>query len=221
MATLFHKRWTSSGTLTEKDTLLVAEFSNSTGDPIFDDSLREALTTQLEQSPYLSLVPVRTVQETLSLMGMAAKTRVNPEIASDLCHRVASRAIVSGSISRIGHEYVIGLNATTCATGEFLAREEARTSNKDDVLKSLESIAIKLRLRLGESLSSIQKFEAPIEQATTPSLEALRAFSLGRKAMNTENWALSVPWVSRPSGSIQILQWPMRCSERLTGISEN
>ena len=194
MSTLFHKRWTSSGRLTEKDTLLLIEFANSTGDPVFDDSLREALTTQLEQSPFLSLVPARTVQETLSLMGKSANTRINPEIANDLCRRVASKAIVSGSISRIGREYVIGLNATTCETGESLAREESRTSNKEDVLKSLESIATKLRLRLGESLSSIQKFETPIEQATTPSLEALRAFSLGRKAMYTESWASSVPW---------------------------
>ena len=194
MFTLFHTRWTSSGRLTEKDTLLLIEFANSTGDPVFDDSLREALTTQLEQSPFLSLVPARTVQETLSLMGRSANTRINPEIANDLCRRVASKAIVSGSISRIGREYVIGLNATTCETGESLARGESRTSNKEDVLKSLESIATKLRLRLGESLSSIQKFETPIEQATTPSLEALRAFSLGRKAMYTESWASSVPW---------------------------
>ena len=193
LSVFFYKRSRPAVSLTEKDTIVLADFSNSTDDPIFEDTLREALATQLQESPFLSLVPDKSLRETLSLMGRSPDLRFSADVANDLCHRVGSKAIVSGSISHIGSNYILTLNANNCATGESFAREEVRSKNKDEVLKSLDSAATNLRRHLGESLSTIQKFETPIEQATTSSLEALRAFSLGRKAINTQNFSLSVP----------------------------
>jgi len=180
--------------LTERDTIVIADFANSTGDPVFDDLLREALATELQQSPFLSVVSDQTIRETLRLMHREPSDRITAAIGSDLCQRVGSKALVEGSITRLGREYVVGLNAIACGPGDSLARVEVETATKEGVLKALDSAAAQLRRRLGESIASIQKFDTPIEKATTTSLEALRAYSIGRKTLTMDNAAPAIAW---------------------------
>ena len=180
--------------LTEKDTIVVVDFTNSTGEAVFDDPLRQALVTELQQSPFLSVVSEQTIRETLRLMHRGTTDRITAAIGSDLCQRVGSKALVEGSITKLGREYVIGLNAMACGPGDSLARVQVQTATKEGVLKALDSAAAQLRRRLGESIASIQKFDTPIEQATTTSLEALRAYSIGRKVLTMDNAAPAVPW---------------------------
>jgi eukaryotic-like serine/threonine-protein kinase len=168
--------------LTDKDTIVLADFTNTTGDQVFDGALRQGLAVQLEQSPFLSLVSPQQIEQTLRLMGQAPGARLTPEIARDLCQRVGSKAYIGGSIANLGNDYVIGLNAVNCATGDSLAQEQMQAMGKEKVLDALGRGATKLREKLGESLSTVQKLDTPIEQATTPSLEALQAFSLGWRA---------------------------------------
>ena len=170
--------------LTEKDTIVLADFTNTTGDGVLDDTLRQGLAAQLEQSPFLNLISDERIQHTLSLMGQPSNARLTPTIAHDLCRRTNSAAVIDGSISRLGNEYVIGLDAVSCGTGQSLAREQVQLARKEDVLNSLSHASTSLRKKLGESLSSIQKFDMPLEEVSTPSLEALQAYSLGWKAMN-------------------------------------
>ena len=170
--------------LTEKDTIVLADFTNTTGDSVLDDTLRQGLAVQLEQSPFLNLISDERIQRTLSLMGQPSNARLTPTIAHDLCRRTNSAAVIDGSISRLGNEYVIGLDAVGCGTGQSLAREQVQLARKEDVLNSLSHASTSLRKKLGESLSSIQKFDMPLEEVSTPSLEALQAYSLGWKAMN-------------------------------------
>jgi eukaryotic-like serine/threonine-protein kinase len=167
--------------LTEKDTIVLADFTNTTGDPVFNGTLRQALAVQLEQSPFLSLISEQSIQQTLRLMGQPTEARLTPEIARDLCQRAGSKAYLSGSIASLGSQFVLGLNAVNCQTGDTLADEQARATGKEQVLPAMDKVAAKLRQKLGESLSTVQKFDTPIEQATTPSLEALQAYSLGWK----------------------------------------
>ncbi len=169
--------------LGQSDTIVVADFVNKTGDPIFDDTLRQGLAAQLQQSPFLSLVPDQKIQQTLKQMGKPADTKLSPAIAADLCTRAGSTAYLSGTISNIGSEYVIGVSAVNCQTGDSLAQEQVTASGKENVLKALGTASTALRAKLGESLKTVRKLDTPIEQATTPSLEALQAFSLGRKMM--------------------------------------
>jgi eukaryotic-like serine/threonine-protein kinase len=169
--------------LNETDTIVLADFINKTGEPVFDDTLRQGLAAQLEQSPFLSLVSEQRVEQTLRQMGRPPDTKLSPEIARELCERTASKAYLSGSISSMGSQYVIGASAVNCQTGDYLAQEQLTADSKEHVLKALSSASTKLRERLGESLKTIQKLDTPIEQATTPSLEALQAYSLGRKTM--------------------------------------
>jgi eukaryotic-like serine/threonine-protein kinase len=164
--------------LTEKDTIVLADFANSTGDPVFDDALKQALAVELGQSPFLNVLPDRRVGETLRLMGRQPTEHLTMEVARELCVRTGSKAIVAGSISNLGSQYVLGLNASSCRTGDALAEQQAQAASKEQVLKALSTAASALRAKLGESLASVQKFDVPIE-ATTPSLEALKAFSLG------------------------------------------
>jgi DNA-binding winged helix-turn-helix (wHTH) protein/tetratricopeptide (TPR) repeat protein len=166
--------------LTDKDTIVLADFTNRTGETVFDGTLRQGLAVQLEQSPFLSLVSDREIQQTLQLMSLPADAKLTPEIASELCQRSGSTAYLSGSIASLGSQYVLGLNAVNCQTGDSLAEEQERATGKEQVLAALDKGAVKLRAKLGESLSMIQKFDTPLEQATTPSLEALQAYSLGR-----------------------------------------
>jgi len=178
--------------LTEKDTLVLADFANTTGDTVFDGTLRQALELQLEQSPFLSLVSESRVQQTLRLMGKSADAQLTPDMARDLCRRVGGKAYIESSIANLGNDYVIGLKAVNCATGDSLAQEQVQALGKGKVLDGLSLAAVRLRGKLGESLSSVLKFDTPLPQATTPSLEALQALSAGRKALNNGDYAASV-----------------------------
>ena len=167
--------------LTQKDSLIISDFANTTGDPVFDGALRQGLTVQLEQSPFLSLVSDSRIQQTLPLMGRRPDAQLTPKIARDLCQRIGSVVVINGSIAGLGRQYVLGLKAVECRTGDSLAEDQETADSKEQVLKALAQAATKVRRKLGESLSSVQRFDTPIEQATTPSLEALQAYSMGMK----------------------------------------
>jgi len=183
--------------LTEKDTVVLADFINSTGDPDFDDTMKQALAVDLGQSPFLNLLPERDVSDTLRRMERPSGTLVTPEIAGEICVRTGSKAVLSGSISSLGTEYVVRLAATNCNSGASLAEEQAEARRKEDVLKALDTSAAKLRRKLGESLASVQKYDVPLEQATTSSLDALKAYSLGMKMRSTEGSEAAVPLLKR------------------------
>ena len=180
-------------TLTEKDTIVLADFTNKTGDSVFDDTLKQALAVGLGQSPFLNVLSDGKVRVTLGQMNRPASERLTEETAREVCQRTGSKAVISGSIAGLGNEYVVGLNAINCATGDSLAREQVQVAGKEKVLDALGSAAAKLRGELGESLPSIQKFDVPLEQAMTSSLEALKAFSLGRK----QSSAAAIPFYER------------------------
>jgi serine/threonine protein kinase/tetratricopeptide (TPR) repeat protein len=183
-----------SAKLTEKDTIVLADFSNTTGDAIFDDTLKQALATQLTQSPFLNILSDQRVSETLRLMGRPPGERITSDTAREICERTKSTAVLAGSIGSLGSQYVVGLNAMNCANGDSLAREELQASRKEDVLSTLGKAATSLREKFGESLGSIQKFDAPIEQATTSSLDALKAYSLGCRTMATVGNTRALPF---------------------------
>jgi DNA-binding winged helix-turn-helix (wHTH) protein/tetratricopeptide (TPR) repeat protein/predicted Ser/Thr protein kinase len=165
--------------LTERDFVVLADFVNTTGEPVFDGTLKQALAVQLGQSPFLNIFPEERIRVTLRFMGRPADERVSREVAREICQREGIKALLAGSISRLGENYAITLEAVNAQTGEILASEQVEARGKEQVLTALGRAASSLRAELGESLSSIQKFDAPLEQATTSSLEALRAFSLG------------------------------------------
>ena len=184
--------------LSETDTIVLADFTNKTGDAVFDDTLRQGLTVQLEQSPFLSLISDQRARQTLQLMGKPADAKLTPQIARDLCTRTGSKAYLTGTISSLGSAYVLGLNAVNCQTGDSLAQEQVTADSKEHVLTALGDASTKLREKLGESLKSVQKLATPIEQATTPSLEALQAFTLARRTMTEQgNYAAAVPQFQR------------------------
>ncbi|MGA9544589.1 MAG: protein kinase [Candidatus Sulfotelmatobacter sp.] len=183
-------------TLTEKDTVVLADFDNKTGDSVFDDALKQALAVQLGQSPFINILSDRKVGETLRLMGSQPGTRITPEVAKELCVRTGSKAIVLGSISNLGGQYVVGINAVGCSNGDTLAEEQEEAASKPDVLKALSKAAATLRTKLGESLASVQKFDVPVE-ATTPSLEALKAYSMGITTGRTKGDAEAIPFMKR------------------------
>jgi len=184
--------------LNRMDTIVLADFNNKTGDAIFDDTLRQGLAAQLQQSPFLSLVSEPRIQQILRLMGKSPDTKLSPAVIGDLCQRAGSKAYLSGSISNLGSQYVIGVNAVNCQTGDYLAQEQVTANGKENVLKALGEASTKLRERLGESLKTVQKLDTPIEQATTPSLEALQAYSLGRKTMQGKgDYTGAVPLLKR------------------------
>jgi eukaryotic-like serine/threonine-protein kinase len=168
--------------LTDKDTIVLADFTNTTGDSVFDGTLRQGLSVQLEQSPFLSIVSDQQVQQTLQMMGQKPDAKLTPEIARELCQRTASAAVLDGSIAQIGTPYLLTVKAVNCSSGQTLASTEAQASDKNHVLDALGKAASDMRSKLGESLSTVQKFDTPLEQATTPSLEALKAFSSGSRA---------------------------------------
>jgi tetratricopeptide (TPR) repeat protein len=183
--------------LSETDTVVLADFANSTGDTVFDGTLRQGLAVQLEQSPFLSLISEQRIQQTLRLMGQPADAKLTPEIARDLCQRTGSAAVLDGSIASLGSQYVLSLNAVNCRTGDTVAHEQVQAARKENVLKALDLAATKLRKKLGESLSSIQKFDTPVEQATTTSFEALKAYSLAMKIRSQKGDAAAVPLYKR------------------------
>jgi serine/threonine protein kinase/tetratricopeptide (TPR) repeat protein len=180
--------------LTDKDTIVIADFTNTTGDTVFDGTLRQGLSVQLEQSPFLSLVSEQRIQQTLQMMGLKQDTKLTPEIVRDLCQRAGSKAYLSGSIASLGSQYVLGLNAVNCQTGDSLAEEQERATGKEQVLAAMDKAAANLRAKLGESLSTMQKFNTPLEQATTPSLEALKALTSGNRVLYATGPVAAVPF---------------------------
>jgi len=186
-----------ASTLTEKDTVVLADFANTTGDPVFDGTLKQALAVDLDQSPFLRVVPLTRVQTTLTFMGRSPDERLTTDLARDLCLRVGSKAMLSGSIASLGTQYILTLNAVNCQSGDSLAQQQAEASSKEQVLAALGSAASKLRGTLGESLASLQKFDVPIEQVTTASLDALKAFALGNAEFERGREMAALPFYRR------------------------
>jgi tetratricopeptide (TPR) repeat protein len=180
-AGVFYWRSTKAHALTEKDAIVIADFANTTGDPVFDDTLRQALSAQLAQSPFLNILPDNRVHEVLRLMARPAGERLTQDTAREICLRSESKALLSGSIAGLGSHYSLSIAAANCQTGDLLAQEQVETSSKEEVLGALGRAATRLREKLGESLSSIRKFDTPVEQATTSSLEALKNYSVGKR----------------------------------------
>jgi serine/threonine protein kinase/tetratricopeptide (TPR) repeat protein len=183
--------------LTEKDTVVLADFVNTTGDPVFDGTLKQALAVQLEQSPYLNLLRESRVREALRFMGRKPDERISNDVAREICLREGAKAMLTGSIGSLGTHYVITLSALNAQTGDVLAREETEAASKEQVLKSLDQAASSMRGKLGESIGSVQKFTTPLEQATTSSLEALQAFSLGQANHQRLDDDKAIPYLKR------------------------
>jgi len=184
-------------TLTEKDTVLLVDFFNTTGDPVFDDTLRQALSISLNQSPFLNVLSENKVMAASRMMGHPGGKPLTPDLASELCQRAGGKAYITGSIVRLGYQYVVGLKAVNCANGDTLAQDQVSVVSKEKVLDALSIAAAKLRTELGESLSTVQKFDVPLQQATTSSLEALRAYSLGRKEAGAQGPRVALPYDQR------------------------
>jgi eukaryotic-like serine/threonine-protein kinase len=172
--------------LTEKDTIVLADFVNTTGDPVFDDTLKTALTVSLHQSPFLNILSDSEVRDTLRLMTRPPTTQLGPDVAREVCQRADSKAYIAGSIAQLGSQYVLGLKGVNCQTGDLLAEEQVTAAAKEKVLDALGEAASKLRGELGESLATVQNFDVPLADATTSSLEALKAYSLGEKAVSEQ-----------------------------------
>jgi serine/threonine protein kinase/tetratricopeptide (TPR) repeat protein len=183
--------------LTDKDTVVLADFSNSTGDAIFDDTLKTALSVALNQSPFLNVLSDNKVADTLQQMTRPAGTKLTPDLARELCQRAGSKAYIAGSIGSLGSEYVLGLKAVNCQTGDTLAQQQVTAPAKEKVLDVLGGAVSKLRSQMGESLATVQRFDVPLEQATTSSLEALKAYSLGEKADREKGPGAALPYNQR------------------------
>jgi len=211
--TFYFRSRQATARLTDKDTIVLSDFDNKTGDSVFDDTLKQGLAVQLEQSPFLDLVSDQRVNDTLKLMGRTAGDRLTPEVTQEVCQRTGGKAMLAGSIAGLGTQYVIGLKAVNCNTGDVLAEAQQQAAGKESVLKALDAAAVRLRGKLGESLSSVQKYATPVEEATTPSLEALKAYSLGVKMVYAKgdtpalaffkravaidpNFAMAYAWIS-------------------------
>ncbi len=183
--------------MTEKDSIVLADFDNKTGDPVFDDTLRQGLSVELQQSPYLTFLSDARILQTLPLMGQPKDARLTPEIAQQVCVRTASAAILEGSIARLGSQYVLGLRARNCATGVVLDQEQIQAARLEDVLSALSQIARKFRTRVGESLATVEKHSTPLAEATTLSLDALKAYSTGMKLVVSAGHAAAIPFFRR------------------------
>ncbi len=191
---LYYRSHQQSMRLTDKDTVVLTDFANSTSDPIFDDTLKTALTVSLRQSPFLNVLPDGQVAKTLKLMTRPTDTKLTPEIARELCQRAGSKVYLAGSIGSLGSEYVLALKAVNCESGDTLAQEQITAVSKEKVLDALGEAASKLRGELGESLATVRKFDVPLADATTPSLEALKAYSLGLKATREQGTAAALTY---------------------------
>jgi serine/threonine protein kinase/tetratricopeptide (TPR) repeat protein len=183
--------------LTETDTIVLADFDNKTGDPVFDDTLRQGLSVELQQSPYLAFISDSTVRQTLTLMGQPKMAKLTPEIAQQICERIGSAAVLEGSIARAGSQYLLSLRARNCNTGTVLDDEQIRAARREDVLNALSQIARKFRIRVGESLATVEKHSTPLAEATTPSLEALKAYSMANKVNLSSGSAAAIPFFRR------------------------
>ncbi len=196
-AGVLYYRFHRAKPLTDKDTIVLADFANSTGDPVFDDTLKTALSVSLNQSPFLNVLPENKVSMTLKLMSRPGDGKLTPEVTRELCERAGSKAYIAGSIASLGSQYVLGLKAVNCQTGDLLAEGQVTAASKEKVLDALGEAASKLRSELGESLATVQKFDVPLAEATTSSLEALKAYSLGLKAYKVGGSAAAVPYTQR------------------------
>ncbi len=183
--------------LGDKDTIVIADFVNTTGDTVFDGTLKQALAIQLEQSPFLNVLSDRRVSATLKMMNKPADARLTHEIAREVCLRSNSKALLEGSIGSVGTHYLIGLKAVNCQTGDNLASAQAEAANRDNVLKRLGEVGDELREKLGESLISVKRFNKPLDQVTTSSLEALQAYSIGHSMQTLKGDGESVPYHKR------------------------
>ena len=179
------------------DTIVLGDFANSTGDPIFDDTLKQALTLALRQSPFLNILPQSKINKTLKLMTRETSAQLTPVVAAEVCQRAGSKAYVAGAIGSLGSEYVLGLKAVNCQSGDVLAQEQVTAAAKEKVLGALGGAASKMRGELGESLNTVQKFDAPLAEATTPSLDALKAYSQGMKIWLTKGETEGLPYLKR------------------------
>ena len=186
-----------SSKLTEKDSVLLADFVNTTGDAVFDGTLKQALAVQLEQSPYLNILPESRIRQALKFMGRSGDERVTRDVAREICLREGVKAMILGSISSLGSHYVVTLEAVNTQSGDSLAREQVEAESKEQVLKSLDRAASNLRGKLGESIGSVQKYDTPLEAATTSSLEALKEFSLGEAEHSKFNDEAAIPHLKR------------------------
>jgi tetratricopeptide (TPR) repeat protein len=191
----WHSR--ASAKLTEKDTIVLADFANSTGDPVFDDTLKQALAVNLGQSPFLNIVSDDKVHQTLQMMGQQATQHISSDLAREICQRAGAKASIAGSVSTLGAQYVVSLNAVNCATGDSLARQQGQSPSKEHVLEALSDAASKLRGDLGESLSSVHKYDVPLAEATTTSLEALKSYSLGVRTGHEKGTSEAIPFHKR------------------------
>ena len=178
--------------LTSKDTILLADFSNTTGDAVFDDTLKTGLEISLRQSPFLNVLSHERVMRNLKLMTRSVDTKLTTEVARELCQRTASAAYVAGSISKSGDEFVLSLKAVSCQSGQTLVTEEESSPRKTKVLNTLGAMAAGLRKQLGESLNTVKRFDVPLEEATTSSLEALKAYSIGERVFRSEDPSVSL-----------------------------
>ena len=183
--------------LSPKDTIVLGEFENRSGDAVFDQTLRQGLAVQLEQSPLLRLATDDSIKQALHLMNRPAETPLTPEIAREVCERTGSAAVLEGSIAGLGSQYVLWLRARNCETGGVLTQEQAQAGRKEEVLNALSRIAVQIRTRLGESLATVQEHSTPLEQATTSSLEALKAYSAGRSARYSHGGPAAIPHFQR------------------------
>jgi eukaryotic-like serine/threonine-protein kinase len=183
--------------LTEKDSIVVADFTNTTGDPVFDVTLREGLSVQLEQTPFLELVSDDQIRQTLGLMEKPRDTRLTPDVAREICQRTNATTEIEGSIAALGNQYVLDLKALNCSNGEMLVGEQVTADGKEKIVTALGQAASELRSKLGESRASLEKFDVPLGQATTPSLEALQAWSLGSQALWRNDYPSAISFVER------------------------
>jgi len=180
--------------LTEKDTIVIADFANSTGDPIFDNALKQGLSTSLHQSPFLTILSDDKIAANLKLMTRPADTALTPDVAREVCQRAGSKAYIAGAIAALGNEYVLGIKAVNCSSGDVLARDQVTVDAKEKVIAALGEAASKLRGELGESLATVRKYDVPLEEATTPSLEALKAFTLAYAEANRGAYRMAIPF---------------------------
>ncbi|MDQ2712606.1 MAG: helix-turn-helix domain-containing protein [Acidobacteriota bacterium] len=193
--------------LTNKDTIVIGDLVNATGDPVFDGTIKQGLAIQLGQSSFLSLVSEDQIRQTLRLMGKSPDAPLNPKAAREVCERTGSAAVIEPSIATLGTRYVLGLTARNCSSGEILDREQVQAARKEDVLDALTRAASVFRRRAGESLATIQKHDIALAEATTPSLEALKAYSSGWRVLSSTGHFAALPLFQRPSRSIPDLRW--------------
>ena len=196
VAGLYHRSQRAKP-LTDKDTIVLADFTNQTGDTVFDDTLKTALSVSLKQSPFLNVLADSKVAKTLQQMTLPAGTKLTPEVTRELCLRAGSKVYIAGTVGGLGSEYVLGLRAVNCQSGDTLAQEQVTAASKEKVLEALGEAASKLRGELGESLATVQRFDVPLAQATTPSLEALKAYSFGGRAFREKGPAAALTNLQR------------------------